>query len=269
MGEVLGLKKVKLMAVVAAAALALGCSLSLGTSQSAYADEGLQAGSMDLTTQMQEPEIKAAQTVTLFPNGTKTLTIKDTVEGQTGEWSLKNSKAAVASAKLSSDTDLTTKLTVKALKAGKTKITLTFTTDAGKTASKVVNVTTAKTWTKTVKKTGNQKTYQWVAKKNVTLKSAKMKKGNKSLAVIKKGQNIYGTTYKVTGISAKAFSKNCAKLKVLRVKSPYLTKASVKNSLQGSSVAKVAVPKAKFAQYKNFFTKANCGKQVKVVKGTW
>ena len=74
-----------------------------------------------------------------------------------------------------------------------------------------------------------------------------------------------GATYKVTGINSKSFAK-AKKLKTITIKSKTLTKSGVKNSLKGSKVTTVKVPKSKYKTYKKYFTKKNCGKTVKVKK---
>ena len=76
---------------------------------------------------------------------------------------------------------------------------------------------------------------------------------------------IYGKSYKVTSIGAKAFAK-AKKLKKLTITSTNLTKAGVKNSLKSSKVTTVKVPKKKYSTYKKYFTKSNCGKSVTVKK---
>lgn len=55
-----------------------------------------------------------------------------------------------------------------------------------------------------------------------------------------------------------------AKAKTLTINSKKLTKSSVKGSLAGSKVTTVKVPKSMVSAYKKIFTKANCGKTVKV-----
>ena len=69
--------------------------------------------------------------------------------------------------------------------------------------------------------------------------------------------------YTVTGLSASAFKK--ASAKVLVVNSTSFTKARVKNSLAGSKVKTVKVPKKKLKAYKAYFAKSNSGKKVKVI----
>ena len=67
----------------------------------------------------------------------------------------------------------------------------------------------------------------------------------------------------VTGIAPGAF-KSC-KSTTLSIWSLRLTKKGVKNSLKGSKITTVEVPKELLKTYKRYFTKANCGKKVKVV----
>lgn len=67
-------------------------------------------------------------------------------------------------------------------------------------------------------------------------------------------------------IGAAAF-KGCKKLKTLKLTgTTKLTKAGVKQSLKGSSVKTVRVPKAKVKKYTKFFSKANCKAKVTVKK---
>ena len=85
---------------------------------------------------------------------------------------------------------------------------------------------------------------------------------SKAAATVPAKVKIDGSSYKVTGISAKAFKGT--KVKTLTVKSTKLTKKSVKNCLKGSGVKTVKVPKAKKAAYAKIFAKANSGKKVAV-----
>ncbi|MDO4854636.1 MAG: hypothetical protein Q4A43_04430 [Coriobacteriia bacterium] len=95
------------------------------------------------------------------------------------------------------------------------------------------------------------------------------KKSMKSVTVPAKIK-INGKMVKVTKIKAKAFKGT--KVKKLTVKSPYLTKKGVKNCLKGSKVKTVKVKAAAkkkankklVKKYRKCFTKANCGKKVKV-----
>lgn len=70
-------------------------------------------------------------------------------------------------------------------------------------------------------------------------------------------------TANVTAIAPKAFA-SCTYTK-LQIDSLRLTKAGVKNSLVGSKITKVVVPKSCLKTYKKYFSKSNCGKSVKVV----
>lgn len=121
------------------------------------------------------------------------------------------------------------------------------------TVAKVTAVAkSAKTVTVLDKVKINGKTYK------VTAVKAKVCKGNTKLAKVVIGKN-------VKTISSAVF-KGCKKLKTITVKSKSLTKAGVAKSLKGSSVTKVKVPSSKVKAYKKIFTKANCGKAVKIVK---
>ena len=82
--------------------------------------------------------------------------------------------------------------------------------------------------------------------------------------------SLYGQSYDVTAIQAKAFSK-AKKAKTVYVKTTELTKESVKGSMKSSKVTKVKVrvgtkaENKKFVKtYKKIFTKKICGKKVKV-----
>ena len=99
---------------------------------------------------------------------------------------------------------------------------------------------------------------------------------------------IKGKKFKVTSIASKAFDdcpelkaltigsnvrkigkyafKGAGKLRVLTINSKKLTKSGVKGSLSGSAVITLRVPVSKMESYKNIFTKANCGKKVKVTR---
>ena len=66
---------------------------------------------------------------------------------------------------------------------------------------------------------------------------------------------------KVTKLG-KNFLKGDKSLKAITLKSTKLTKKSIKNSLKGSSVKTVKVPKSKFKSYKTIFTKKICGRKV-------
>lgn len=81
------------------------------------------------------------------------------------------------------------------------------------------------------------------------------KAANKKTIVIPATVGINGETYKVTGIKAKAFAGSGAK--TIIVKTKYLTKTSVKNSLKGSKVKAVKVKVGS----KKIFTKKNCSKR--------
>ena len=73
-------------------------------------------------------------------------------------------------------------------------------------------------------------------------------------------------TYAVTGIKAKTFAK--AKAKTVYIKTTKLSKARVANSLAGSKVKYVKVPKKYLKAYKSYFAKANSGKAVTVSSST-
>ena len=118
----------------------------------------------------------------------------------------------------------------------------------------------------TAKASGN--TYKVTSNKAGTVVFAKAK--NAKNVVIPATVKLNGKTYKVAGIKAKAFAlaKNA---KVLVVKTKKLTKKGVKNSLKGSKVKVVKVrvgskkANRRYAKkYAKYFTKANCGKKVKV-----
>lgn len=91
-------------------------------------------------------------------------------------------------------------------------------------------------------------------------------KSTKTSATIAKTVVIDGRTYKVSRIAPKVFKGT--KVTKVTVKSTTLTKAHVKNSLKGSKVKTVVVPKAKLAKYKKYFAKANSGKKVTVKKAS-
>ena len=67
----------------------------------------------------------------------------------------------------------------------------------------------------------------------------------------------------VTSIGKNALY-GASKAKTLTVNSKKLTKSGVKGSLAGSKVTTVKVPKSMVSAYKKIFTRANCGKTVKV-----
>lgn len=67
----------------------------------------------------------------------------------------------------------------------------------------------------------------------------------------------------IVKINSKAFKGSSTKTLILKTKK--LTKKSVKNSLKGSNIKVVKVPKSMLKKYKKYFSKQNCGKKVKVV----
>ena len=99
---------------------------------------------------------------------------------------------------------------------------------------------------------------------------------------------IDGDIYKVTAIATDAFLMNTSlekvvvgknvkkikseafelspKLKTLTLNTKKLTKKGIKNSLKGSNIINVNVPRSKIEEYKKIFTKENTGskKEVKV-----
>jgi hypothetical protein len=86
---------------------------------------------------------------------------------------------------------------------------------------------------------------------------------------------VEGVTTTVLGKKTKKISKgafrNCKSVKTLVIKSTKLKKATVRNSLKGSSITKVKVNVGKkkintkyVKKYKTIFTKKNAGKKVRV-----
>lgn len=103
--------------------------------------------------------------------------------------------------------------------------------------------------------------YQVTSSKYAAYNKAKVSKNAKNATVAKKVK-IYGKNYTVNKIAKKAFKGT--KVKTVTVKSTKLTKKGVKDSLKGSKVTTVKVPKAQYKKYKTYFTKANAGKEVTV-----
>lgn len=100
--------------------------------------------------------------------------------------------------------------------------------------------------------------------KSATDKTAYVKKAaNKKKVTVPKTVTINGKKFSVTGISKKAF-KSAKKCKTVTVKATELTKKSVKNSLKGSKVTTVKVPKKQKDVYTLYFAKSNAGKSVTV-----
>ena len=73
MGEAQVLKRIQIAVIAAIAALAMGFTLSLGTT-AAYADDGLQAGGTKLHTLINDPD--ASTTKYVHVGETKTFTVK-------------------------------------------------------------------------------------------------------------------------------------------------------------------------------------------------
>lgn len=105
-------------------------------------------------------------------------------------------------------------------------------------------------------------TYQVTSAKRRTVAYVKCAASGK-VATVPAKVKINGTSYRVVKVAAKAFKGS--KVTTLKVKASTLaSKASVKKSLKGSKVKTVKT--VSFATFKRFFTKANCGRSVKVKK---
>ena len=94
-----------------------------------------------------------------------------------------------------------------------------------------------------------------------TVAYSKCKSTKKTATVPNKVKLSDGKTYTVTKVSAKAFASS-KKVTTVTVKAKKLTKKTVKKSLSGSKVKTVKT--IRYNSYKKFFTKANCGKSVKI-----
>ena len=288
MGETQVLKKLQSVAIAGVLAMTLGLGFTAGSK--AFADDSLQAGGVELATQIDGPELGKHKV--LYPGKVAKLWVKDTVADQTGTWTVTSDNPAVATAEIIEANGPEAKVKITALKAGgPVNITATFTTDKyGKTGDHVftISVTGAKdnsTFTKTSLKykvthnalnippTGN---VQVIAPKSIKYKSISVPtvrsyKGrdynvttikSKALANMKNLKSLkIGKNVKKIGSS---FLYKSSKLKTLIINSKKLTKTGVKNCLKGSSVKTVKVPEDMVSTYKTYFTKANCGKDVKV-----
>ena len=201
MGEVLSFKKIQVVLIAAIAALALGCTLSLGV-QSAFAvgttfDAGEGATAAKYTITSMDP-LEVAYTETAATGNTIKVPATISYEGKTYS---------------------VTSIAKQACKGSKAS---------------------AITVGANVKKIGNGAFRACPNLKKLVIGSG----------VTKLGQSMV---------------KNCKNLKVVTIKSTKLNKKAVKNCFKGSSVKTVKVPKSKVASYKKIFTKANCGKKVKVM----
>lgn len=238
-------------------------------------------------------ELKAAnvQPVLAVPDQSvdcgATITVKaenktaDVASKQTGSWNWEitsGDEFAQITAGANKDT-----VTVQGLAKGEATLKVTFTTND----FKKVGSTTAKVTVNGAPATVSKTNYEITSDSTAILTGVtnKSKKSTKKITV--NTVKVDGKTYKVTEIAPKALAnmkkltkvvigKNVTKIgakflykskkvKTIYIKTKKLTKASVKNSLKGSSVKTVKVPKSKVKAYKKIFTKKNCGKKVKVV----
>ena len=113
-------------------------------------------------------------------------------------------------------------------------------------------------------------TYEITSDKADSMTAMLVKAKNAKTVTIPASVELYGKTYNVTKIKAKAFSKS-KKVKTVNIKTKKLKKTSVKGSLKGSKVQKIRVKvgkkktNKKYAKkYRKYFTKKNCGRKVKV-----
>lgn len=79
----------------------------------------------------------------------------------------------------------------------------------------------------------------------------------------KKLKKVSFKTTVLSSIGEKAFS-GCSSLRTLTIQSSSLKKSGVKGGLKGSCITKIKTKKKLQKQYKNIFTKKNCGKVVKI-----
>lgn len=205
----------------------------------------------------------------------------DVASKQTGSWKWEIvSGAEFVQITAGADKDT---VTVQGLAKGEATLKVTFTTND----FKKVGSTTAKVTVNGAPATVSKTNYEITSDSTAILTGVtnKSKKSTKKITV--NTVKVNGKTYKVTEIAPKALAnmkkltkvvigKNVTKMgakflykskkvKTIYIKTKKLTKASVKNSLKGSSVKTVKVPKSKVKAYKKIFTKKNCGKKVKVV----
>ncbi|MGI6032445.1 MAG: S8 family serine peptidase [Coriobacteriales bacterium] len=155
-----------------------------------------------------------------------------------------------------------------------TTLTTTSTSTAGATTDTSASSSSVSVGKSYTAGTGAKKA-SYLVKKKATSKSAGKVYYRRSLvskkakkATVPAKVKIKGKTYKVVGISKKAFSKR-KKLRTITVKSPYLTnKKAVKGSLKGSKIRTVKVSvtgKAKRAKVRAAFKKkAWVGRKVRV-----
>ena len=112
-----------------------------------------------------------------------------------------------------------------------------------------------------VRKIGKKAFYGCPDLKKVTIGKGLISMGDSAFAKCPKLKTFKIKSKKVTKLG-KNFLKGDKSLKAITLKSTKLTKKSIKNSLKGSSVKTVKVPKSKFKSYKTIFTKKICGRKV-------
>lgn len=295
MGEAQALKKTQSVILAGVLAMSLGCGITAGAK--AYADEGLQAGATELSTQIQVPTTIQRE---IFVGKTVKVALKDLTANQTGTWTIKDT-TSLKKGFVDATIDENGVVTITGKKAGKAKILVEFTTDdygmKGTTQFFIKVTGIAKGESANVKNANAAKNLKYTVTKNVTKDNSgavkvvgALNKNAKKIVVpatvkIKKGD--YPRTYKVRCIGSYAFKgmsnlktltigKNVkhigskilkgTKVKTVTIKSELLTaKSKVKNCFAGSSVKTVKVPASKVKAYKKIFTKAKCGANVKVV----
>lgn len=291
MGEAQALKKAQSVILAGVLAMTLGCGLSAGAK--AYADDSLQAGAVaaegtELGTQINIPSLKGKDVI--YPGYKKTITLRNSVDGQTGTWIVASEDTTIATAKLASTTDTKTKLTIRGKKAGVVNIKVAFKTDAG-VVGELEPITMTVTGKKVAKNANRGALTYKVTHNNYdpingAVQVSGLKKADAAKAWIPTTIQVSNRTYLVRSVKANAFrntdiksvtvGKNVKKLgaKMLKnsaatklfIKSKLLTEDSVKNCLAGSKIKTVKVNAASFKAYSDIFTKDICGKDVKVVK---
>ena len=254
----------------------------LFSTQPAYAAEATDsaASAVELKAANVQPDL-AVPDQAVDCGATINVKAENKVDKQTGSWKWEIvSGAEFAQITAGADKDT---VTVQGLAKGEATLKVTFTTND----FKKVGSTTAKVTVNGAPATVSKTNYEITSDSTAILTGVtnKSKKSTKKITV--NTVKVDGKTYKVTEIAPKALAnmkkltkvvigKNVTKIgakflykskkvKTIYIKTKKLTKASVKNSLKGSSVKTVKVPKSKVKAYKKIFTKKNCGKKVKVV----
>ena len=220
MGDVMVLKKAKVAVIAAAAALALGCGFTAGTAQ-AYADEA--QADLALTTQMDVPALLGATEAVVAVNGTNEIVVTDNIADQTGTWAVTadnaNVQVKIDPTKVTAPAGKAkTTITLNGKKKGTANLTVTFTTDSGKTATKTIAVS--------IKGNGDRDavngiTYEVVNDDEATVK-VKAVPSKKTIAV-PASVKMFNKTYTVAYVAKNSFKKAASKLTTVTLPKTIIT----------------------------------------------